>query len=225
MAQRLASGPGSANTKKKGTVVSAKATPAAYAATAPVFAQAGTSMRQGQTPAQYNANTPPPSAPYTGAGAGSAGGFGAPSSAPAFSAPRMNQDDWLAGDAEFLEQGNEYNRALQLFTDRIRKKKTEFDDDYKMSKDVTGKNQQQSMTGLGEDFAARGMAYSGLFDSARTDTENVFKRQLGNLELTKNRNVAQADDDLADYQQEIDLSRGNAKRNALARFANQQSLM
>lgn len=168
--------------------------------------------------AQQPAYQQGPSAGFS-PGAGAPGGsFAAP--AP----PRMSEADWLKGDAEFNAQQNEYNRALELFKSRINKKKTAFEDDYKESSRVTGLNKQQTMTGVGEDFAARGMAYSGLFDSARTDTENVFKRQLGNLETVRNRSKSQADDDLADYQQEIDLSRGNAKRNALARFANQQSL-
>lgn len=215
-----------ANTKRKGTVSVPKSAPA-YKPPAQVFQQAGPTLRQGYTPQQWNAPPPVMQQPaILGPSAGFSPGGGAPGGSFAPPAPpRMSEADWLKGDAEFNAQQNEYNRALELFKTRINKKKGAFEDDYKESSRVTGLNKQQTMTGVGEDFAARGMAYSGLFDSARTDTENVFKRQLGNLELVRNRNKSQADDDLADYQQEIDLSRGNAKRNALARFANQQSLM
>ena len=69
------------------------------------------------------------------------------------------------------------------------------------------------------------MAYSGVFDQARTETEGNFKKQLENILTIKDRSSSQANDDLADYKQENTISKGNARRNALARFANQQSLM
>lgn len=212
--------------KRRGVVTAPKKT---YTPPAQVFQQAGSSMRQGQTPAQYYAPAPVYQQPanFGTSGGGISQGFAAPAQSfpsPPPAPPRMSENDWLAGDSEYTSQQNEYNRALKLFTDRIDKKKKMFDDDYNQSAKVTDKNQGQAMTGVGEDFAARGMAYSGLFDSARTDTEDMFKRQRGNLELVKNRNRTQADDDLADYGQEIELSRGNARRNALARFANSQNL-
>lgn len=186
-----------------------------------------------QQPWQAPAYVPPTYAPPAPAvsyappanygGGGASGGFAAP--APAPQKPRMSESDWLSGDAEFLDQENEYNRALSEFTNRINKKKKNFEDDFGQGREANAQNQTRTLTGLGEDFAARGMAYSGVFDQARTETEDNFKKQLANIETIKNRSVAQADDDLADYKQENTLSRGNAKRNALARFANSQSLM
>lgn len=139
--------------------------------------------------------------------------------------PKISEADWLKGDGEYQSQTNEYNRAINEFTSRINKKKKNFDDDYKLGEQATTTNKAQSLAGLGEDFAARGMSYSGVFDQARTEGEDGFKRQLANILTVKNRNVQGADDDLADYKQENELSRGNAKRNALARFANSQNLL
>ena len=199
----------------------------AVAATAPQNAPQQPWQAPAYVPPTY---TPPPPAisyapPANYGGGGAGGGFDASAAPAPPPKPRMSEADWLKGDAEYLDQDNEYNRALSEFTNRINKKKKNYEDDFGQGKEANTQNQQRSLTGLGEDFAARGMAYSGVFDQARTETEDNFKKQLANILTIKNRSVAQADDDLADYKQENTISRGNAKRNALARFANSQSLM
>lgn len=176
---------------------------------APVYQQPAYQAPVYQQPASFAAPAPAP----------------APAPPPPPPKPKMSEKDWLAGDGEYQEQTNEYNRALKDFESRINKKKANFNDDYKLGEQATNTNKAQSLAGLGEDFAARGMSYSGLFDQARTEGEDTFKRQLANILTVKNRNNAGADDDLADYRQENTLSRGNARRNALARFANSQNLL
>ena len=166
-------------------------------------------------------------APINYGGGGGGGGYApspAPEPAPMPAPRRPTESEWLAGDSEYQAQVNEYNRALDTFKQRINRKKSLFDEDYKTSEGVTNKNQATSLGALGEDFAARGMSNSGLFDASRTEVQDNFKRQLNNLLMVRDRGKTDADNDLADYTNEDTISRGNAKRNALARMANAQSL-
>lgn len=190
-----------------------------------------------QAPA-YNPPAPAPvynpPAPSYGGGGFSGGGqsFAAPAPAPAPAAPpppppprQLNEKEWLAGDADFKDQTNEYDRALSEFQRRIGAKKKNFDDDARLSLAATAKNQTNTLNDTGEDFAARGLAYSGLFADRQNKVRESFGNQNANIETVRNRNKANADEELGDYRSENQLSRGNAKRQALARMAAQQALI
>lgn len=135
-----------------------------------------------------------------------------------------NKDSWLAGDADYKEQTTEYDRALNSFRNRINAKKQNFDQDYNQSKGVTEKNQQFTLNDLGEDFGARGLSYSGLFDQTKERTQDQFRNQLANLLQMRTRNRNQADEEFGDFSTETNLRKANALRQAIARMAQAQSL-
>lgn len=155
------------------------------------------------------------------------GDFGGQSFAPPPPRPARkvyDRDSWLAGDADYKEQTTEYDRALNSFRNRINAKKQQFDQDYSQSKGVTEKNQQFTLNDLGEDFGARGLSYSGLFDQTKERTQDQFRNQLANLLQMRTRNRNQADEEFGDFSTETNLRKANALRQAIARMAQAQSL-
>lgn len=193
--------------------------PGAYAApAAPVY-----------QPAQIQAYAPVQQAPsnFSQNFAPGGGDFGGQSFAPPPPRPARkvyDKDSWLAGDADYKEQTTEYDRALGSFRNRINAKKEQFNQDYNQSKGVTEKNQQFTLNDLGEDFGARGLSYSGLFDQTKERTNDQFRNQLANLLQMRTRNTNQADEEFGDFKTETNLRKANALRQAIARMSQQQAL-
>lgn len=133
--------------------------------------------------------------------------------------------DWLGGDSDYTAQLGEYQRALDDFVSRIAGQKKNFEDDRVLAQDANGKNQTMSTNQLGEDFGARGMSYSGLWDKSKNDLMTRFSEQGKNIDLVAQRNSNEADNREKDYRAENSIGQGNAKRSALARMAAQQSII
>lgn len=204
------------------------ATPYAGSNPTPITAP---SYINGGAPARYNAAPAP--APM-------AQQFAAPAPPPAPVAPvggrqwyqgldqgaKAAQDQsWLGGDSDYTSQIAEYDRALQTFVDRIMNQKKMFNQDADDSVASTGRNQAMSLDSLGEDFGARGMSYSGLFDTEKNRTNDRFNEAKGNIEKVRGRNLTDADNREADYRSENQISRGNAERSSLSRQAQRQALL
>lgn len=132
---------------------------------------------------------------------------------------------YLGGDSDYNAQIGEYDRALNDFIARIVAQKANFDTDATNALGATDRNEQFSGNQLGEDFGARGMSYSGLFDKSKNELGERFKEQRGNIETVRSRNKSEADNRQADYQAENNIGRSNAKRSALTRMAAQQAML
>lgn len=139
---------------------------------------------------------------------------------------RAAQDQsWLGGDSDYTSQIAEYDRALQTFIDRIMNQKKMFNQDADDAVASTGRNQAQSLDSLGEDFGARGLSYSGMFDTTKNQTNERFNDAKGGIEKVRSRNLSDADNREADYRSENQISRGNAERSSLSRQAQRQALL
>lgn len=134
------------------------------------------------------------------------------------------RNKWLGGDSDYAAQIGEYDRALQSFIDRITKRKAAFDTDASDSLASTNKNEGLAQNSLGEDFAARGLSYSGLFDQSKEQNAGRFRDARTNITKIQASNKNQADNDLSDYRSENTVGRGNARRAALQRMAADQAL-
>lgn len=197
-------------------------------------------------PANYGydlpANTPVPST----ANYGAPDNWGASGPAPAPAAPeppsapvggrqwysalsegdRAAQDQqWLGGDSDYTSQIAEYDRALQSFIDRIAGQKKLFNQDADDALASTGRNQTMSLNSLGEDFGARGLSYSGLFDQSKNQTNERFNESKGGIEKVRSKNLTDATNREEDYRSENSISRKNAERGSLARQAQRQALL
>lgn len=132
---------------------------------------------------------------------------------------------WLGGDSDYAAQIGEYDRALNDFIARITAQKANFNLDAKNADAANEKNRGFSGDALGEDFGARGMSYSGLFDQSRNELNDRFNEQGANIKTVNARNLSEADNRLADYRSENNIGRSNAKRSALTRMAAQQAML
>lgn len=174
-----------------------------------------------QQPAQQQsfapATPPPPPAPPVG-GRQWYGGLDQ-------GAKAAQDQSWLGGDSDYTSQIAEYDRALQTFIDRIANQKKMFNQDADDAVASTGRNQAMSLDGLGEDFGARGLSYSGMFDTEKNRTNERFNDAKGGIEKVRGRNLSDADNREADYRSENQISRGNAERSSLSRQAQRQALL
>lgn len=139
-------------------------------------------------------------------------------------AKKAEENKWLGGDSDYASQIGEYDRALQSFIDRITKRKEIYDQDAEDSVAATYKNEGLTQNSLGEDFAARGMSFSGLFDQSKEQNAGRFRDARTNIGKIQTTNKNEADNSLKDYRSENTVGRGNARRAALQRMAADQAL-
>ena len=139
-------------------------------------------------------------------------------------AKRAEENKWLGGDSDYAAQIGEYDRALQSFIDRITKRKEIFDQDAADSTAMTNKNEGMTLDNLGQDFAARGLSFSGLFDQGQEESRGRFRDARTGISKIQNANKSEADNQLGDYRSENQIGRGNARRAALQRMAADQAL-
>lgn len=140
-------------------------------------------------------------------------------------ATRAQQDTkWLGGDSDYTDQIGQYDKALAAFVDRIAKQKALFETDANEAVAATNKNEGMTLNNLGEDFGARGLSYSGLFNQESDQTASRFGETRTNIGKNKQRNVTDATNREADYRSENQVNRGNARRAALQRMAAEQAL-
>lgn len=162
------------------------------------------------------ASPPPPSNPvggrqwYEGLGAGG----------------QAAQDaKWLGGDSDYTAQVAEYDKALKSFIDRIANQRKGFTEDANLATQSTERNQNMSLDNLGEDFGARGLSYSGMFDTSKNQTNQRFNEAKAGIERMRSRNDSDAVNREKDYRAENAISRGNAERASLSRQAQRQALI
>lgn len=135
---------------------------------------------------------------------------------------------YLAGDSDYTDQIAQYTKALDDYVARTSKNITGFKEDWKTADANTKRNQGMTLDALGEDFGARGLAYSqgeGLMGTEMNRTNQRFTEALANLLLGRDRNIDSANNDLTDYRGENTVGRQNARRSALQRMAQKQDLV
>lgn len=132
---------------------------------------------------------------------------------------------WLGGDSDYTAQISEYEKALQSFVDRIANQRKGFKEDRDLSIGATDRNQNQSLDNLGEDFGARGLSYSGLFDTSKNEVNTRFNDAKAGIGRMYSQNDSDAVNREKDYRAENAISRGNAERASLSRQAQRQALI
>lgn len=146
---------------------------------------------------------------------------GSPAPAPQVR-PVISEGDWLKGDSTYQNQLSEYGSTLNDFLARLATQKNDFEADYKTSKDGLGRNQEQGMLSVGEDFTSRGMANSGLFQDARAKTESNYGRQGQALDTARTRAIGDFTNQETDKRQASRKAQENAKSASLGRMAQDQ---
>lgn len=156
--------------------------------------QGGGTTRQGQTPQQWYGNGGAGSG-YTGGyggGVGTGGNAGAGNfSLPANTAPApppaetYSMDDpnsrIASVDSTFRDQESMYNEQMTKFIEDIARRRGTLISDTDKAEEGVARNREIGMTGIGEDFAARGLGHSGLFINAAEKGTEAYDRQNNSL--------------------------------------------
>lgn len=86
-----------------------------------------------------------------------------------------------AVDSTFRDQESAYKENLAKFVADIKRRKGTLQRDSKQSLDGISKNRTLGLTGVAEDFAARGMGQSGLFVDSRSKADQAYNKQYNSV--------------------------------------------
>lgn len=133
-------------------------------------------------PYQQNMSSWAPAPTYNSGGGNYGGGGGSapiPAPAPPQETYSMNDaNDRIAGvDSTFRDQESQYNEALAKVVANLGKRRDGLERDSKRSREGISKNRNLGLTGLGEDFAARGLGNSGLYVDATEKAKGAYQQQ------------------------------------------------
>lgn len=134
------------------------------------------------------------------------------------------KNKFLKKDATYLEQQAAANAAFKRFKSGQKINLDQYNTTHKRNVEDSNRNQVQAIRGVNENFAARGMASSGAFQTSRDETSSAYARQLAALKTG-----------LANFKQDqgYELSNASAQksdtikralRDATERYAQQQYL-
>lgn len=137
---------------------------------------------------------------------------------------QMTEEQYLGGDSDYTAQVGMYQKALDDFVRRITGRIEGFGTDANAAIAGNVKNEGMASDQLGQDFGARGLSYSGLFDTSRNKLADRYKEGRGNIEKNRDANINNANEEKANYSAENTISQQNARRSSLLRMAAQQSL-
>jgi len=135
------------------------------------------------------------------------------------------QNQFLGGDSDYQAQLGQYNKALQDFVGRIAQQNKQYGQDADDATAATNRNRTLNMNDLGQDFGARGMSYSGLFDQTKNMQNERYDNAVSGIGKILAKQTSDNAGRQADYTAENQISQQNAARAALMRMAAQQSLI
>lgn len=180
---------------------------------------------------------------YSGGGSyGSGGGGGGGMAAAVAPPPRLSDAEWLAADSGYNSQLAALEQKLRDFevenTSTREKGTQEYDNSLlrlgwmKPTEEggVGSWNRDDRSTGYGNayqgqmgDFASRGMLQSTLYDQAMTDMLGNFNRQKGDMDTAQTNFLEELARALAEKKSDAQLGKDQARVDALARRAAQES--
>lgn len=161
-------------------------------------------------------------APYSGGG----GGVGANSSGQiSAAAPKPpSLADWLSQDSAYASQIAALDKAKADYLAQQGQSKTEYLTNFTRDSDQLGRNREDALGNLENDFAARGLLQSGLYADNMAETNTDFDRKVSDLEAAKANFLAGLTGDLTNFQSEQRITRNKAKADASDRRATKYGL-
>ena len=174
-----------------------------------------------------------------GSGGGGGGGYssGGVMASPVAAPARISDADWLAGDSQYQGQLAALEQKLRDFEVENTSTRAKGTQDYDNSllrlgwmKDANDWNQEDRTTAYGNsyqgqmgDFASRGLLQSTLYDQARTDMLGNFNRQRTDMDTAQTNFLEELARALSGQRTDTQLGRDQARVEALARRAAQES--
>lgn len=173
-----------------------------------------------------------PPAPSYGGGFGGGGGNAAP--APQNfgppEPPKQTPEDigkLAEVDSAFMDQKSAYANALKKYVEDYTRQKGGLELDANTALTGIERNTEVGLTGLSEDFAARGLANSGMFTDSRDKAVDQYGKQKANVTTGLTNSLGDLNFRKAKYEAENGENGTNiqaARREAYARLAAAQGL-
>lgn len=135
-------------------------------------------------------------------------------------------DDSLAGvDSAFTDQRGMYQNALQKFLLDATRQEGDIKTDANTALGGVERNRTQGLTGLNEDYAARGLGRSGMRLGAIDEANQQFGRQKDAVTSGRDRGLADINTRREKMQSDTQNNIQAARREAYARLAAKQELV
>jgi hypothetical protein len=137
----------------------------------------------------------------------------------------MGNDELSALDSTFMDQKSMLADALSKYIADYERQGKRLGEDRDFAIKGIGRNREQGTKNIAEDFAARGLGKSGLWDQARTDANTAFDRQ----ENATNKSFADQNSTLdfnkGKFERDNTANLASARRDAIARLTQAQGLI
>lgn len=173
-----------------------------------------------------------------GVGVGATGTVAAQGAAAVPAPPQMTEDEWLAQDAQFLDEKNAATQDYENLIAKLAQQRTDYELDNtntlrNLGWDSKGNqwNQEDRLTGYGNayqnqrnDFASRGLMDSSLYAEAQNDLTRGFNQQRTDLATALSNFLAGQATDKSQATNARDAAITSAQRQALQRYAAQNAL-
>lgn len=131
-------------------------------------------------------------------------------------------------DSTFMDQKSMYAQLLKKYLEDYTRQGQNIDKDADLSREGIQKNKTNGLTSLNEDFAARGLGYSGIQAKEHGNATNAYAKQTSNVELNQKRSHDDLDFRKNKFVGENGENGSNiqaARREALNRLAAKQTLV
>lgn len=154
-------------------------------------------------------------------GGGSSFAAAAPAPAPE---PPMSIADWLAKDTTYQSQQSALQKALADYGAQMNKQKANYDVSYTRQLDDLGENKTRSLDDQKNDFASRGMLFSGVYGQDVSRLSGDFAKREGDMATGRSNWLDDLTTNFANYKDQQQLTEEKAKQDAIARRAAQFGL-
>jgi hypothetical protein len=159
-----------------------------------------------------------------GGGGGGGGLTGTASGAVAAPAPAPSIGAFLGGDDTYQGQLAALTKAMANYRSQMGERQDEYSADFTRRLSDLNLTEDRSQNEQSDDFAGRGLLFSGLFGKARGDLERDFNNREGDMNLAKSQFMSGLNRDFTNFSEEQNLSREKAKSDAINRRALQYML-
>lgn len=133
-------------------------------------------------------------------------------------------DQFLAGDSTYQRQLAAYNKALADFQTDQSLSKTDYETGYQNTIRDINLSQQDALSDLKDDYAARGLLRSGLYNDSLGDLNQQYSNQRTDVNKQRTSFLDQLVQELSKYRSEQSVQQGNARAEAIRRRAERYNL-
>lgn len=163
---------------------------------------------------------------YTGysSGGGGGGGYTPAPAAAVTPPPPMSINDWLNQDDTYQAQTAALKKALSDYISQQGVAKNQYNVDYAARTNDLGIQKTRGLEDQANDFASRGMYFSGLYGRDLSNLVGDFARRQTDMDTARANYLANQATDLSNFQDQQGLTATKAKQDAIARRAAQYGI-